>query len=368
MPIIISSQGRKTIRIEKSRFGQEADLQKYIAENPEALPLDQIKQDVKFAILERESPTGVGPIDILAVDNDGEIYLIETKLYRNSDKRRVLAQVLDYGASLWASTVSPGDWIQRLDQRLVQRNGAGLAEKLANDFGESQETIDSIKENLATGSYRFLVLMDEVPDTLKDLILYINQNSRFTVYAIELEVYHYQDSQILIPHVFGAENKRKAVSSPHSERGQWDEDSFFMDVQSKVDAATQEAIRKVYNFAKIELAAEIGWGTGKSKGSFNPKVLAISVRSLFTVYSDGVLSLNYAWLDDNEHPKKCGTIFKSKMMNIKPFKAKIEATKGKYPYLQPNTWVPICEQFIQAVREMIHECQASVDDSGLVYR
>lgn len=38
---------------------------------------------------------------ILGVDKDGEIYIVETKLYKNSDKRLVVAQILDYGASLW---------------------------------------------------------------------------------------------------------------------------------------------------------------------------------------------------------------------------------------------------------------------------
>lgn len=361
MPIILSRAGHKAIRLEKSRFEQETDLQKYISDNPEALPLDQIKQDVKFAILERESPTGVGAIDILGVDSDGEIYLIETKLYRNTDKRQVLAQVLDYGASLWASSLSPGDWTQRLEQRMVQKYGAGLTEKLVNDFGESQETIDSIKENLANGSYRFLVLMDQVPNALKDLILYINQNSRFSVYAIELEVYHHEDSQIIIPHVFGAESVKKAFSVSTDGRRHWDEESFFVDVLEKVDAVTQDAIRKVYDFARNEANAEIAWGTGKYKGSFNPKIPSISVRSLFTVYSDGVLSLNYAWLDDDDYSKKCGAIFKAKLMTIKQFQSKINATKGKYPYLQPNVWAPICDQFIRVVKEAIVECQALME-------
>lgn len=45
-------------------------------------------------------------IDAVALDQNGDIYLIETKLYKNPDKRQVIAQVLDYGASLWTRVAS----------------------------------------------------------------------------------------------------------------------------------------------------------------------------------------------------------------------------------------------------------------------
>jgi RecB family endonuclease NucS len=57
--------------------------------------------------LAREFSTKSGPIDALGVDKDGELYLIETKFYKNPDKRTVVAQVLDYGASLWSNFRGP---------------------------------------------------------------------------------------------------------------------------------------------------------------------------------------------------------------------------------------------------------------------
>ncbi|MBK7447808.1 MAG: hypothetical protein IPJ45_17645 [Ignavibacteria bacterium] len=52
-------------------------------------------------VVAREFRTDSGSIDALAIDKDGDLYVIETKLFRNSDKRTVVAQALDYGASLW---------------------------------------------------------------------------------------------------------------------------------------------------------------------------------------------------------------------------------------------------------------------------
>jgi hypothetical protein len=109
MSMLITPPGKKAIRINRKRFRKEVDLQCYIYENPEAIPVHEIKEDADLLILERESPTPVGPIDILATDSDGEIYIIETKLYRNPDKRQVLAQVLDYGAALWGLLDDPDE-------------------------------------------------------------------------------------------------------------------------------------------------------------------------------------------------------------------------------------------------------------------
>jgi len=101
MAIIISKGGKNAKKIEKSSFEKEDYLQKYIYDNPESIPLYDIKDDIRLLILVREFSTESGPIDAIGIDADGNIYLIETKLYKNPDKRTVVAQVLDYGASLW---------------------------------------------------------------------------------------------------------------------------------------------------------------------------------------------------------------------------------------------------------------------------
>jgi RecB family endonuclease NucS len=98
MAIIFSKKGQSTQKIEKSGFGPERNLQQYIHENPEAIPLYDIQRDKRLFVVTREFPTGsLEWIDALAVDRDGDIYIVETKLYANADKRRVVAQVLDYG-------------------------------------------------------------------------------------------------------------------------------------------------------------------------------------------------------------------------------------------------------------------------------
>src|SRR4030042_3111538 len=121
MAIIISKNGKDAVKVDKSDFQLEDKLQQYIYDNPESIPLYDIKEDIRLLILAREFSTKSGPIDALGVDKDGEIYLIETKLYKNPDKRTVVAQVLDYGASLWSSHKDFDDFMEKLIEKVQSK-------------------------------------------------------------------------------------------------------------------------------------------------------------------------------------------------------------------------------------------------------
>jgi hypothetical protein len=42
----------------------------------------------------------------------------------------------------------------------------------------------------------------------------------------------------------------------------------------------------------------VDWGTGQT-GSFNPKFDSVSVKSVFSVYTSGLLQLNFKWLAES---------------------------------------------------------------------
>src|SRR3989344_8145326 len=115
MSIIISQKGKPAIKIDKSSFEKEGYLQEYLYDNPELIPIYEIDEDIKLLIVAREFQTNSGPIDALALDKNGQLYIIETKLYKNPDKRLVVAQVLDYGAALWSHFLDFGEFSARLE-------------------------------------------------------------------------------------------------------------------------------------------------------------------------------------------------------------------------------------------------------------
>jgi hypothetical protein len=58
--------------------------------------------------------------------------------------------------------------------------------------------------------------MDHLHEQLKDLIVFLNNNSEFTVYAVELEYYKHNDFEILIPKLYGSEVKKDLGKSTPS--------------------------------------------------------------------------------------------------------------------------------------------------------
>ena len=55
MALIISKNGKNAKKIEKSVIDKEDYLQRYIYNNPETIPLYEIKEDIRICILGREA-------------------------------------------------------------------------------------------------------------------------------------------------------------------------------------------------------------------------------------------------------------------------------------------------------------------------
>jgi hypothetical protein len=266
MAIIISTNGKKAVKVDKSAFDQERKLQEYIYENPESIPLYEIKEDIRLLILAREFPTNSGPIDAIGIDKDGELYIVETKLFRNPDKRTVIAQSLDYGAALWKHSTDFDEFTRMLDQSSQKTFNLTAIEKTKKFFGLTDEevvrTMDAMKSNLNEGSFHFVVLMDNLDDRLKDLILYVNQNSQFDIYAVELEYYKHENQEIIIPRIFGAEVKKDIKTKSSGKLWNWD---LFKQRLGEFGQEEIMAAEKIISWVK-DNDIEIDWTTSQRGG------------------------------------------------------------------------------------------------------
>jgi hypothetical protein len=306
-------------------------------------------------VLAREFPTASGPIDVLGVDRDGEIYCVETKLYKNPDKRLVVAQVLDYGAALWRTYRDFGNFVTVVNSKL-ESSGAALQERLAEFFGLAEEEVSALLENLRANlleaRYRFVVLMDHLHDQLKDLIVFLNQNSQFDIYAVEVDYYKHEGYEILIPKLYGAEVKKAgALTSTGRKAGKWDEGRFFAEAERKVTPDQVKALRKLYEFCQ-SAADEIAWGTGVVSGSFGPKALRISPKSLFTAYTSGHLYVNFEWLRGSETAEHYRDLLARYISETKKFEIPKDYRKRQVGF-EPNTWTPAVEDLIGAFQTLL---------------
>ena len=214
MAIIVSHNQKDAERLDPTSFGLENEIQSYVYDNPNVIPLYEIDDDIRLFIACREFQTKSGRIDGLGFDERGNIYVIETKLYRNPDKRTVVAQALDYGASLWRYATNFDDFISQLSHNTQRRFGMDFESKYSEFFGldDISNNLSCIRDNLNAGNIKFVILMDKLYSSLKDLIIYINQNSQFDIYASTLEYYKYNDYEIVIPKLFGSEVKKDIMS------------------------------------------------------------------------------------------------------------------------------------------------------------
>ncbi len=289
MAIIISENGKEAETITETPLDQESKLQQLIHDNPNTIPLYEIDSDTRLFIAAREFWTNSGPIDALGFDAKGNIYVIETKLQKNPDKRYVVAQALDYGASLWRHAVNFDVFIASLDEKTTKHFGEKFEDKFVKFFGETAdpEYLTNIKSNLAEGVIKFVVLMDRLEPNLKDLVLYVNQNSRFDIYAVELKYYKHKTFEILIPKIFGAEVKKDVVGQkPRSSSITMDE--LWASIQTKLPDKEYVAVREL-----IELLLSKSSSTIMGTTSIGIRFKEIGEKSLVTFYKYGTASLNF---------------------------------------------------------------------------
>ena len=268
MSIIISKKGQPAKKLSKASFDKEDYLQNYIHENPESIPVYDIEEDKKLLVICREFPTESGPIDALAIDKDGDLYIVETKLYKNPDKRTVVAQALDYGASLWKHLDDFNEFLSRVDREVQSKFKMTFEEKVKGFFSIEEEDYQMLLENISSklkeGNMKFVILMDSMDERLKDLIIYVNQNSQFDIYAVQLEYYKFNEYEIMIPKMFGVEVKKNIKgASSSSQRQKWTKDDFLKDARRKIDAKTYSAIEELLNFS-YQNADKVAYGSGNS--------------------------------------------------------------------------------------------------------
>ncbi len=352
MPIIISNNGQKAVRVDKSSIEKEDFLQQYIYENPESIPLYEIKEDIQLLILAREFPTNSGPIDAIGIDKYGELYIVETKLFANADKRKVIAQSLDYGAALWKHSNDFNEFLGILDEHTQRVFKLRTTEKIAEFFGLETSDVDVIidkaRTNLNNGVFHFVVLMDKLDDRLKDLILYVNQNSQFNIYAVEFEYYKHDVQEIIIPKIFGTEVKKDiAVSTPNGSRRKWTEEALLENAKLNLSSEEYRGFEQIYNFSKKH-ATEFRLGTG-FYGSFSPIFGEVCERSLFTLSTDKRLAFNFHWtapVDDEladtykNKLEAIGFSFPSNFKELRPCVLSVE-------------WLPKVDAILQIFEEML---------------
>ena len=112
-------------------------------------------------------------IDILAMDEDGNLVIIELK--RDRSPRDIVAQVLDYAS-----------WVRRLSTRDVHALALSLDVSLAKDFRDKFGT--SLPQSL-NASHQMVVVASEVDEGTKRIIEYLSEEHDIGINAAFFNVF-----------------------------------------------------------------------------------------------------------------------------------------------------------------------------------
>lgn len=185
--------GDETVILQEERNAiSEGQIQEFIYNNPELLPIDEIEPFFQPLIpICMELSTPAGPADVFYVNDKGLITLVECKLWRNPDARRhVVAQILDYAKEI-------NNWsYEDLQEAVYESTGdrsRTIAETVGNVSDELDESafIDAVTSNLRRGRYLLLIVGDGIRQSVERISEYLNNSAHlnFSLALVETKVY-----------------------------------------------------------------------------------------------------------------------------------------------------------------------------------
>lgn len=320
-------------------FGpDEAWLQRYLANHPELLPLRDLEGIEAIPRLIGRELLG---IDLLFADDRGLLTVVETKLVENPElKRRVVAQVLEYGAALNKLDVpelctaitrtrdSPQTRevpkLYELAQGLAscgllntkvnesERSAAenmlaryvltGKIEQVKGPSNAESAFLSKLDTMLGFGSFRLAIVAYETPRGLLDLVNYANTVMRqgHQIVIAELSVADLADGTYFVPHLVGAPGlmhpayyREERIAERLYQDWQWDDFREALpadlgeDVGLLIEALEQRRDTLGYRFGSGRIGSLIVGARieGPDKDANN----------VFTIWTDGSVTFYYVF-------------------------------------------------------------------------
>lgn len=201
-PLLIN-QSDEIISLDKIDPIDELAIQDLIFNHPECLPISDIDESYNPSIpVCKELNTPVGALDILFITPNGDLTIVETKLWRNPEARRVVvAQILDYAKEL--SNWSYED-LQREINRKLKKKGNTLYD-IVREYDDSQllsesDFIDSVSRNLFLGRFLLLIAGDGIREGAGAITEFLSSagHLNFAFAMIELNLYKADNLGVLV--------------------------------------------------------------------------------------------------------------------------------------------------------------------------
>ncbi|MDO9044798.1 MAG: hypothetical protein Q7U35_05760 [Methanobacteriaceae archaeon] len=248
------------ITIPEKKHSKEINFQKLIIKHPDLIPGDQINfekprrwlyvgKEVNFPVLGGSNIR----LDILFLDQEGIPTLVELK--RSEDNRlksEVASQIIEYGANILLSMDT------RAIRELFEKNNETPINDFLDEDMNEEDFWERVYDNLKAEKIRLLVIADEIPNRLQNILEFLNRNmDSIEILAVEIKQYKQNNESILVSRVIGqsiealSRKSRKTGGGPTLNK-----DMFF----ENLDNNGQHFYQKMFDLIKKE-KLDINWGT-----------------------------------------------------------------------------------------------------------
>jgi hypothetical protein len=202
--------------LDQRPFADEMSFQKLLEDYPQLISGDLIDSEKprRWVVVKREIgvPDGMGrstrwSLDHLFLDQDAIPTLVEVKRAENDEARRqVVGQILDYAAN--AVAYWPPDLIRTRFEDRARAAAKDPEQEIATSLGIAADAVEKfwsdVEENLRNKKIRMLVVADQIPQELKRIVEFLNeQMNPSTLLALELRHFAGAGIKTLVPVIFG---------------------------------------------------------------------------------------------------------------------------------------------------------------------
>jgi len=350
----IIGDGAKSTQMTRIKCKNESkELQCLLEQNYALLPGDQIKPNdpCRWLLIRREMPVqdpnsgdNRWSIDFFFVDQKAMPTFVECKRFEDTRSRReVIGQMLEYAANgqyYWTQEI-----LREYAEETAHKQDTDLENAVLSLEAETGESTDdffkSIISNLQEGQIRLIFFMEEAPFELKSIVDFLNrQMERSEVLIVEAQQYEHNKLRVVIPSLFGfteeARRIKKTITINSDGRKKWDEQAFFEDAKNKLESFEHDSIRNLYDYF-VGKGCSVRWGTGKQNGSYSIIVPDLFQKTVLSIFSNGLLRLNFGYLNGNNVIENFRDTFANEVREKLKFELPDELNR-KYPTFGIAEW------------------------------
>lgn len=310
-PIFMLQKDGEIISMTEKQFDKESDLQDLLAQHPELLLSDYRGVENFNLLLVQQEATVQGDstgsntfyLDHLFLDPKGIPTLVEVK--RSTDtriRREVVGQMLDYAAN--ALLYWPVETIQLMFNSTWQKLGKKPDDVLTEFLGENADIPSYWKEvnkNLQTGNIRLIFAADSIPESLKNIVQFLNSQMKFAeVLAVDIRTFKSGDLQVIVPKVFGQSTQADLGKNNVSRHLVTDDEFLFM-LEKKTTPEGVVVAQKLLAWASRP-DMDIWRGSTTSEASSTSRIPQILHNEkkfqFFSIWSYGKIDIQFGYIQN----------------------------------------------------------------------